>query len=192
MVDSSMPVNYAASDHPSDVEARLRRLEASVTALQDTQLMEDRVAERVVGKLRKSPMRSLRDSASVIVDAGKMLLPLKSENSGRMPKPDDTVDPPTADAPTAPPADKPGWLIFDLWNELTTFGRMIFDHRYPFSYAGRFGPVIIATAYFFSWLFLAGSIVGGTLDRILAIALAFMLYKIMSREVQRYRAMFPR
>ena len=179
MVETSLPVNYAAVEHPTDIEQRLRRLEAAVAALQDTQIMEERVAERVVQKLKRTPLKALRDSASVIVDVGKSMVPLKTEPSGTQPKPEENT------------VEKPGWLLLDLWSEVRTFGRMLFDHRYPFSYAGRFGPVIIACTYIFSWLFLAGSIVGGTLDRILAIVLAFLLYKIMSREVQRYRAMFP-
>jgi hypothetical protein len=189
MVESSLPVNYAAAEHPSEVESRLRRLEASVAALQDTQLMEERVAERVAVRMKRSPMKSLRDSAGVIVDAGKMLLPLKSDASGSMARPVEAV----ADTMPIPPApDKPGWLLFDLWSEMRTLGKMLFDHRYPFSYAGRFGPVIIGCTYAFSWLFVSGMpMIGGITERIIDVLLAFLLYKILAREVQRYRAMFP-
>lgn len=165
---ATLPVNYASVDHPTEVEQRLRRLESAIAALQDTPLMEERVAERVVQKMKRSPLTALRDTASVVVDAGKALVPSA--------KP----------ATTSSSNDQPGWLLFDLWNEIRTFGRMLFDHRYPFSYAGRFGPVIIICAYVFCWLFMIGII-----ERVIDIALAFILYKIMSREVQRYRAMFP-
>jgi hypothetical protein len=184
MVESSLPMNYAAADHPSDVEMRLRRLEASVTALQDSQLMEERVAERVVQKLKRSPLKSLRDSAGVIVDAGKALIPAVGAAA--------TSDKAKAAPTAAPSIDKPGWLLIDLWSEARTLGRMIFDHRYPFSYAGRFGPIIIACTYAFSWLFVSGMpMIGGITERIIDIFLAFLLYKILSREVQRYRGMFP-
>lgn len=170
---ASLPMNYAAIEHPSDVEQRLRRLEAAVAALQDTQLIEERIAERVVQKSKRTTLTSVRDTAGVIVNAGKALVPAM------------------ANAAT-PTADKPGWLLVDLWSELRTFGKMLFDHRYPFSYAGRFGPVVIACAYAFSWLFLSGMpLIGGVSERLVDVALAFILYKIMSREVQRYRAMFP-
>lgn len=173
---ATLPVNYASDDHPSEVEQRLRRLESAVAALQDTNLMEDRVVDRLAQKSKRTPLTALRDTASVIVDAGKALVPVGASSSASNPKP--------------PPNDMPGWLLVDLWTEIRTFGRMIFDHRYPFSYAGRFGPVIIACAYVFSWLFLGG-VIGSFIERIIDIALAFSLYKIMSREVQRYRAMFP-
>jgi hypothetical protein len=171
---ASLPVNYASVDHPTDVEQRLRRLETAVAALQDTQLMEERVAERIAQKTKRSPLNALRDTATVIVDASKALVPTGSASS----------------TSNAPPTDKTGWLLIDLWSEVRTFGKMLFDHRYPFSYAGRFGPVIIACAYVFSWMFLGG-IVGSILERLIDIVLAFVLYKIMSREVQRYRCMFP-
>lgn len=167
---ATLPVNYAALDHPTEVEQRLRRLESAVAALQDTQLMEERVADRVVQKSKRSPLSALRDTATVVVDAGKALVPKASS--------------------TTPPAENAGWLLVDLWSEVRTFGRMLFDHRYPFSYAGRFGPVIIICAYVFCWLFMGG-VFGSLLERVIDIVLAFILYKIMSREVQRYRAMFP-
>ncbi len=175
---ATLPVNYAAVDHPTDVEQRLRLLESAVVALQDTQLMEERVAERIAQKSKRTPMAALRDTASVIVDASKALVPTGSASSTTNPSP--------------PPADKPGWLLLDLWSEVRTFGKMLFDHRYPFSYAGRFGPVVIACTYAFSWMFLSGMpIIGGVTERIVDVVLAFVLYKIMSREVYRYRAMFP-
>jgi hypothetical protein len=175
MIESAtLPVNYAAVDHPTEVEQRLRRLESAVAALQDTQLMEERVAERVVQKAKRSPLAALRDKANVVLDAGKALVPAASSPS------------------TQPAADKAGWLLIDLWNEIRTFGKMLFDHRYPFSYAGRFGPVVIACTYVFCWMFLSGMpLIGGFSERVVDFVLAFILYKIMSREVQRYRAMFP-
>src|SRR5437016_3049343 len=120
---ATLPVNYAALDHPTEVEQRLRRLESAVAALQDTQLMEERVADRVMQKSKRSPLTALRDTATVVVDAGKALVPTASK--------------------TTSGSDKSGWLLVDLWCEIRTFGTMLFDHRYPFSYAGRFGPVII-------------------------------------------------
>jgi hypothetical protein len=170
---ATLPVNYAAVDHPTEVEQRLRRLESAVAALQDTHLMEQRVADRVLQKSKRSPLAALRDTATVVVDASKALVPTASSSS---------------QSPPAP--EKAGWLLVDLWCEVRTFGKMIFDHRYPFSYAGRFGPVIITCAYVFCWLFMGG-VIGSLLERIIDVVLAFVLYKIMSREVQRYRAMFP-
>src|SRR5438034_6515099 len=96
---ATLPVNYASVDHPTEVEQRLRRLESAVAALQDTQLMEERVAERVLQKSKRSPLAALRDTATVVVDAGKALVPTASSN-------------------TPPASDKSGWLLVDLWAEV--------------------------------------------------------------------------
>lgn len=167
-----------AVDHTPEVEQRLRRLEASVAALQDTQLMEERVAERVVVRLKRPSHNSLRESAGVVLDAGRVLVP---------------VTEPVADRPTASQSkDRPWWVLSDLWSELRTFGAMLFDHRYAFSLTGRFGPVVIICSYVFTWLFVGGFLlVGGVMERVIDIVLAVLLYKIIAREVRRYRRMFP-
>jgi hypothetical protein len=166
-----------AVDHTPEVEQRLRRLEASVAAMQDTQLMEERVAERVVVRLKRSPLKALRESAGLVVEAGRSLAPVE----------------PVVERPAAPTGTENAlWLLPDLWSELRTFGRMLFDHRYAFSITGRFGPAVIVCTYVFVWFFIGGiTLVGGFVERAIDIVLAVLLYKIIAREVRRYRRMFP-
>src|SRR4051812_36038994 len=155
MAELTHPFEQAAAvDHTPEVEQRLRRLEAAVAALSDTQLMEERVADRVSQRMKRAaPLKSLPDSAGVIVEAGRML----------MPKPAD-VPPPGAG--TVPPPDRPAWLLLELWGEVRTFAAMLFDHRYPFSFTGRFGPLCLAMAYLVSWVFISGILlIGPFLDR---------------------------
>jgi len=166
-----------AVEHTPEVEQRLRRLEASVAALQDTQLMEERVAERVVVRLKRSPLKALRESAGLVVDAGRSLVPAE----------------PVVETPAASdPQENAFWLLPDLWAEIRTFGQMLFDHRYAFSITGRFGPVVIICTYVFAWFFIGGiALVGGFVERAVDIILAVLLYKIIAREVRRYRRQFP-
>lgn len=140
------------------LDKRVQRLESAVTALSDTKLMEDRVADRVVTRLKRE-----KESAS---------------NA-----------PTTSDTPPEPPR---GWFLTELWTECRYFVRMLSDHRYPFSFSARIGPLAIFCAYFLAWLIIGWiPFVGSIAERIVDLILAAVLYKILSREVARYRAMFP-
>jgi hypothetical protein len=98
--------------------------------------------------------------------------------------------PPTA--AFAPPAPQRGWLLPELWGEVRTLMRMFGDHRYPFSFSMRLGPLTIGVLYVIQmWTIGLIPVVGWFFERIIEVVLAFMLYKILSREVARYRAMFP-
>jgi hypothetical protein len=168
----------AKAEFAQPVDSRVRRLEEAVAALQDTHLMEDRVADRVVQRLKRL---AGRENGSVVVESSTAIVPTAEATKSQ------------SQSSFAPPdPDRPTWLLFDLWAEVRTFGKMLFDHRYPFSYSGRFGPICIAFVYVFCWFFVSGMpIIGGVVERIIDIILAVLLYKIMSREVRRYRTMFP-
>src|SRR5580704_15638987 len=73
-------------------ERRIRRLEDAVAAMQDTQLMEDRVVERVVERVDLYPQ--LPASPGLFAGAARMLLPK-------------TIDAPP-DAAATPPAAATG------------------------------------------------------------------------------------
>lgn len=167
---------FPADDLPPDAEDRIRRLEEAVAALQETELVEERVAERVVGRLRKSPPPEL------------------SELAGREPRA--VSEPPANGSATASPEsaatpEKSGWLFLDLWTELRTMARMIADHRFKLSVTARLGPIGVLVGYIFAWL-LIGSIpfVGWALERVIDVALIVILYVILGREARRYRDIF--
>jgi hypothetical protein len=142
----------------TNLDQRVERLESAVTALSDTQLMEDRVADRVVTRLKRD---KVGDGSA-----------------------------PTA-AFASPAEQQSGWFLKELWTECRYFVRMLSDHRYPFSFWTRVGPFAVLGVYLFSY-YVIDPIpgIGWIVDRAIAIVLAVILYKILSREVARYRGMF--
>lgn len=181
MVDSpSIHEQELTSDLPAEVELRIKRLEAAVAALQDTPLMEERVAERVIQRLKKTPIKALRDSAEALL-----------EPNGKAPKPDDAIAVSPVTDTTQPKAkvDKRGWFLFDFWTEVRSIGRMFFDHRYHFSWIGRIAPTVILTMYIFLWLFVPSAL--SLVERIADIALIVLLYHILAREARLYRSTYP-
>lgn len=176
MVDVQViPDDEAHGELPAEVEVRIRRLEAAVSALQDTPLMEERVAERVIQRLKKTPIKALRDSAETLVDP-----------NGQLSNPAE-VKPAAARAPT----DRKGWLMFDLWSELRSIGRMFFDHRYRFSWIGRVVPIVIVTVYVCLWLFIPDFFVFTIIERLIDVVLIVFLYYVLSRESRLYRSQYP-
>jgi len=165
----------------AELDARLRRVEAAMTALTDTHLMEDRVADRVVQRLKRAPAKSLRES--VVVEAGRLLTGQMEKIDGNGTPPMAALAPPTA---VEPYPESAAWLPFQFWGEVRTLMRMLADHRYPFSFLGRIGPLCVVLIYLFGMFFLPLFI-----ERVLDIVLAIVLYKILHREVRRYRSMFP-
>lgn len=186
----------AISDDPAlgnpSLERRVDRLEHAVAALQDTEIVEERIVARVTQQLKRSPLKSLRESATAVIDSSRMLLP-KSEPaaSDNYDAAEDAKHEATATS-TESARSKPGWFLIQLWSEVRTFWKSLFDHRYTFSMTGRVAPIGIAFTYLFTWLFIGGiAFVGSVTERIIDVALAMLLYKVLSREVQRYRSMFP-
>jgi hypothetical protein len=153
-------------------------LEAAVAALQDTPLMEERVVERVIQRLKKTPIKNAKDEPIRGSDA-------KEIGAGSIPV-DVNVEPtPSVGTPSC---DRRGWFLFDLLSEFRTIGQMTFDHRYRFSWIGRVGPIVIAVIYIFLWLLIGGSGILGIFERIFDIVLVVLLYHILSREARIYRS----
>jgi hypothetical protein len=72
--------------------------------------------------------------------------------------------------------------------------RMYVDPRYRLSWSGRFVPLILAVAFLTScwWVPLASIPIFGTvIDKIIDLALGFVLFKVLSHEARRYRQTSP-
>jgi len=155
---------YRLENTNDALERRVTRLESVVAAMSDTHLMEDRVADRVAERLKQD-----------------------KNPSDELPR--------TAMFP-APPKPR-GWVVLELWGEVQTFFRMLSDHRFPFSFAMRFGPLVLLLTYVATYGLFNGLlgclpwIVGEVMERIVDVVLVIMLYKIVSREIERYRMYFP-
>jgi hypothetical protein len=86
---------------------------------------------------------------------------------------------------------RPPWLIVDILNESRTMVRMFFDIRYRVGWFTRLFVVILLTLIFTSglWFPLAYlPLLGPPFDKIVDVLLAFLTYKVLSREARRYKA----
>lgn len=152
----------------TSLEERVQRLEETVASLQNTAPLEDRLVTRVSERLRtQETFRPDRSGSTVEA------LPIEA-NLGGVPI---TIA-------------RPRWLLFDLIAEARTMVGMFFDFRHRpawTAYLAVFGilPLILLSHYWFPLAYIP--ILGTFLDKILDLTLAFVLFKILSREVVRYR-----
>jgi hypothetical protein len=167
-----MAGNPVAAWPPETLEERVRRLEDAVASLQDTRPLEDRLAERVAARLQ---------SGEALADKVVESRPA----------------PPPVSAPIAPPPaplpglayERPPWLVFDVLAELRTIVRILFDVRYSMAWSTRLTVLVLLGLIFTSdwWCPLAWvHFVGWIFVKVVDLALAFVVYKALSREAQRY------
>ena len=111
MARSAMSLEPTAGrENLESLEARVQRLEHAVAALSDTQLMEDRVVERVVQRVAPPT------NGGVLAGAARLFKGGRPTESAADPSP--AAGRPAA---TAPSADtRPGWLVFEFVDEVRT------------------------------------------------------------------------
>jgi hypothetical protein len=179
---------------------RVERLEDAVATLQDTHLMEDRIVERV------SERFGIKQDATTSTVAAPDSTPAERvpvENmvtAERHTAPAFNADPLSHGGDLAPPSvpsvvsdsGKAPWLLVDVYNEFRTMLRMYVDFRYRVSWSARVLPMVLVSAILLSWLWVPGvaflpTMIGTVLDKTVDLILAFFLYKVLSREVRRYR-----
>ncbi len=180
----------AADPRVAVLEDRVRRLEDVVASLQDTRQMEARVIEGLASRVSRGGSNGLRESAGLIIDAGRHLLPAAV---GALKEGADAAD---AQADTAAVSARRPWLLFEVYAELRAMLRMYVDPRYRLGWQGRTLPLLLVAAIATSWVWLPGtSILPGFVStlymKIFDLALAFVLCKVVHREVTRYRATSP-
>jgi hypothetical protein len=196
MIDEAAGVHAEAADnghYPQEtLEQRVHRLEDAVAALQDMQLVEERITERVLERVHAKP-----DSLSTgIVDAQQLAHP----STG-----------PALLAGSEMAADSPrvrnisggrSWVIVEAFRELRIMFRMFFDSRYRVSWSAFFALMVLAYILVSKWLWsLWGAVpilgmltgpmhltfIGEILDKAVDLILALLAYKTLSREMRRYR-----
>lgn len=185
-IKGEVPAPSEAGEPP--LEFRVRRLEDAVAALQDTRLLEDRVAERVSLRLNRLPPPDAheRGPASLIVEAARRMLPVTVEAVHTDQHPDHTELPPPSPSPA-----KPAWLLLDAYREFQAMLRMYLDPLYPVTWRARVIPVTLLALIATSWiwlpfaLLLPGSI-AVVYVKVVDLILAFILYKFLSREARRF------
>jgi hypothetical protein len=170
---------------------RVGRLEDAVAGLQDTRMLEERVVARVGERLQHTTSAQPRDSAGLLIEAGRRWLPTAIETLRSQPS---TVE--GVARLVAPPPARRHWLVFDLYDELRTIFAMLRDLRYrPYlSWTACLAPPLLLIAILTSgyWLRLlpGGSLIADTpIDKLLDFILGLFVYKILAREARRYQAM---
>ncbi len=166
----------------AELAARVARLEDVVASLQDTHALEDRVTERLSTKLMARARRK-NGASNLIVEAGRQLLPAAIQTVQEQ-----TIQADAAAAAAGPALQHHPWLFFDAIAEARAIFRMYFDRRYRVSWIARMTPLLGCILLVLSWLLISGIwLIGPIVDKVFDLALAFVVYKVLHREVQSYR-----
>jgi hypothetical protein len=187
MADDALATHNEASPSqpgwpPETLEQRVHRLEDAVASLQDTRPLEDRITERVTERLQGRPPapRPVSDISDKVMEPRQI--------------PPPPVSPPPA--PTTTPASlirpvltRQPWLLLDTITELRAMVRMFFDVHYHVGWSTRLTVLILLPVLLLSHWWLPPAwlpVVGWLFDKLVDLLLAFIIYKALSREAQRY------
>jgi hypothetical protein len=178
-----------APEADASLEQRVRRLEDAVAQLQDTRQVEDRIVERLAQRRTET---AVRDSAGMFLDAGKQLLPVAA---GMIRSETRTAE---AQARGTAPQVRRSWLLFDLLAEARSMVRMFVDPRYRMTWPGRLvlpvlGVLLLVTLWELGSLSDLSfvKLIMAILEKLADLLLAFVAYKVLAREVSRYREQIP-
>jgi hypothetical protein len=203
MTENANPVEGGPREPHAEwtaLEQRVRRLEDAVAGLQDTRQLEDRVAERLAARTRAGLPK---DATGIIVEASRHLLPAPPPVD--RPPDGQAAELPAPGAAAAQPSPRPArrpWLLFDLYADVRAAMYMFVDPRYRMSWSGRVLPWVLLGAILSSWFWIPfisllysvpalGPFLGTVIVKFVDLLLAFVLYKVLSREATRYRETSP-
>jgi hypothetical protein len=177
-VSSEMP----ARNGLEAIEQRVHQLEDAVAALQNTSQLEDRLVERVTERIRHNAPVA-QHPAAMVVEGHRPLVPRALE----------WVRSQAGPVAGAPGVARQSWLVIDAVTEARAMLHMFFDPRYRLGWGVRGLTLGLLTLILLTgWIPGTGlPVVGFLLNKVLDLVLAFILYKILSRESRRYRATFP-
>ncbi|HVK07686.1 MAG TPA: hypothetical protein VM597_02800 [Gemmataceae bacterium] len=172
MITSATLEDRPPSESDDTVEDRLRRLEGEVADLRHT--LSD-LADIVVGDIKER-----REVAAAV-----------SAPIPEVPIPASLVPGGETTLAVVGAARRP-WLVFDLLKEIGTTAKMYMDPRYRVRRSTQLiVPVLVgmmvADYLLFRGLFLEVPVVTPVLEHLIGGLLAVLLYKVLSREVARYR-----
>jgi len=165
-------VHYDDADIET-LEQRIRRLENAVVALSDTSLMESRLLERIRTEIE--PHTRAITTQGVLMDGTRALPPA--------PKAEPVHIDPQSIASHLRKAMRPSsWLVFEILADIKDTFSMYFDSRYRKTVTfSMLLPMLLGM--FIVSQFLLSSFIGKFID----IGIALIAYKVLMREVQRYR-----
>lgn len=180
-----VPAAQVAPAPNDSLEERLRRLEATLTALADAKRSAP-IATPMPEASGRSAAGAIRDSASRVISAGRWLLPMTLAG-GR----GSAEEPPTYASESKSP-----WFLIDALNELITYKYMYGDPRYRLSWTGRVMPLVFVVLILVPWaslpmISMLPGFLAAVVEKLLVLMLAFLFFKVLSREARRYRTVIP-
>ena len=185
MNDTDLPLSPAP--RVDALENRVQRLEDAVAQLQDTRPIEEHVVERVADRMDRNRIHPIRDTTGIIIEAGRRLLPATLASVQE-----------TAPPPAAPVTKSPlGWtgMLWELLIEIRAIFFMFVDPRYRLGWPTRILTVVllaaIATSLFWPPMSMLPSVLATILDKIVDLALSYILWKVLIHEARRYRQTAP-
>jgi hypothetical protein len=190
------PPNDGGDPRVAALEERVRQLEATVAALQDTRALEERVAERVSARVSPAPSSGVRESAGFLLEAGRQMLPAAvSVLAERAAAPQVPTEAPVQPQPSPPPPRRP-WLLVEVYAEFRAILRMYLDPRFRLTWSARVLPLVLLAAIATSWIWVPGvhylpDFVGALVVKVVDLLLAFVLFHVLHREATRYRGTSP-
>jgi hypothetical protein len=187
----AIPIGDASIAQPqgpplTPLEMRIRRLEDALAQLQIRRAAEQGVTARpgtpsipVATPASTPPHQAPTDK---LWEFGKKVLAAPGEVARNL-----------SQAPGSPRTRR-AWLLFESLAELRAILRMFTDPRYRLSWTMRIAPLAIVVAICFSWSWVPFTMVpvfGGVLNKAFDVALAFILFKMLTHEARRYRETAP-
>lgn len=168
----SPPTNMPPADEAlaqTALEQRVCRLEEKLAAWPETEVLEERIAERLRAQLEitrhPEPVPTENHAADNLLEAASRALPEAS-------------------------VLRTAWLVSELLADIRDLLVLWTDRRYRVTWPTPVLVVLLATLVFtsgwwspLSWI----PFVGWFLDKLLDLLLAFLLFKILIREMRRYR-----
>lgn len=165
---------------------RLQKLEKAMVELQDTQLLEDRIVER---------LKPRQEQIAVTPENGtKAATAAEPPALAAQPAPAAVQTPPhVSPSPgPGPQESSPPWLIFDIFNEVRNMVAMFFDIHYRVGWMSRTiaGFLICVLIFLPESLWVPMYWIPGVywvFINLVKLLVAFFVYKLLSREARRYQ-----
>jgi hypothetical protein len=184
----AVPGRPPARGRRGDLEDRVRKLEAAVGELKESAVTEEVVTDRVLARLQAmaTAPRPLAGPSGVLYD----------ETGPVAGSPAADAPPPPKGAvlqPPRPPEDpaRRSWFLAQLWAEFRLLARMYFDPRYRVSRTAQLVvPVVLglfALNYFAFSVWFSVAVISPVAERVVCVLLGVFLYKVLVRELTRYR-----
>ncbi|QJW98212.1 hypothetical protein [Frigoriglobus tundricola] len=92
------------------------------------------------------------------------------------------------------PSEQPrrGWFFAQIWAEMSLAAQMYFDPRYRVSRTAQIAfplfAVLLVLNYFFFAVWFSLAVVSPVAERLIDVTLAVLAYRVLVRELDRYRA----